>query len=64
MIRIALFEYLLETPMIGPETFTVLHREDGIGAVDEVVDGKGKQTVISTAASTMDLTVALRRIPE
>jgi 3-methylfumaryl-CoA hydratase len=42
------FAYRLVSPMVGPQTFSVLAGEDGLEAGAEVVDARGVVTAVST----------------
>ncbi len=44
------FAYRLVSPMIGPQTFTVLAGKDGVNAGVEVRDVHGTVTAISTVS--------------
>jgi 3-methylfumaryl-CoA hydratase len=44
------FAYRLVSPMIGPQTFTVLAGEDGVNASVEVLDVHGTPTALSTVS--------------
>jgi 3-methylfumaryl-CoA hydratase len=46
------FAYRLVSPMIGPQTFTVLAGEDGVNAGVEVRDVHGTTTAVSTVGPT------------
>ena len=46
------FAYRLVSPMIGPQTFTVLAAEDGVNSGAEVRDSHGTVTAVSTVGPT------------
>ena len=49
------FTYRLISPMIGPQTFTVLAGEDGVNAGAETRDAHGNVTAVSTVGRLDDL---------